>query len=209
MSRQDKYTKELRQVLAYAREEARRLCYRLVNTEHLLLGLLKLNDPIIEDVFVSFRTNTMRISQAMEFVVGRSTRAILGETSLHPTVRAILAYATEEAIAAHSELVGVEHLLLGILREPEGTAAAVLTSFAISLDRVREILHGLTDEAMENVRIIGQYQARYDATPVLNRVSRDGALGALVGEVGSRMGREGDLQGTMVVRAHEWDLDAV
>ena len=203
MSRQDKYTKELRQVLAYAREEARRLCYRLVNTEHLLLGLLKLNDPIIEDVFVSFRTNTMRISQAMEFVVGRSTRAILGETSLHPTVRAILAYATEEAIAAHSELVGVEHLLLGILREPEGTAAAVLTSFAISLDRVREILHGLTDEEMENVRIIGQYQARYDATPVLNQVSRDLTMAALAGELSPLIGREAELERTMQILARK------
>src|SRR5579859_1328296 len=43
MSRQEKYTNEVRQALAYAREEARRLCFRLVNTEHLLLGLLRLN----------------------------------------------------------------------------------------------------------------------------------------------------------------------
>src|SRR5690242_19906829 len=108
MGRQDKYTTELRQVLLFARVEARRFRYRLVNSEHLLLGLLRLNDPIIEDVFVSFRTNTTRISQALEFVVGRGNKAILGETSLHPMVRAILAYAAEEALVAHSDLVGIE-----------------------------------------------------------------------------------------------------
>ena len=48
MSRLNRYTKEARQVLALAREEARCLRHRVVGTEHILLGILKLNDPLIE-----------------------------------------------------------------------------------------------------------------------------------------------------------------
>ena len=146
MSRRDKYTKELREVLNYAREEARRLCYRLVNTEHLLLGLLKVNDPLIEGIFVSLQNSTARVSQAMEFVVGRSNKAILGETSLGPAARATMAYAAEEAALLEAEFVGLEHLLLGILHEQNGTAAGVLASLDITLEKVREKIQHFTAE---------------------------------------------------------------
>src|SRR6266487_4276210 len=199
MSRRDKYTSELRQVLTYAREEARRLCYRVVNTEHLLLGLLKVNSPIIEGIFVSLQNSAARVSQAMEFVVGRNNRAILGEASLGPAARAILAYAEEEADAMHAPLVGVEHLLIGILREQNGTAAGVLASLDISLDKVRETIQDLTAEKIEHIRFNGRYQMRYDATPTLNQVSRDLTMAARAGELSPLIGREVELERTMQI----------
>ena len=199
MTRQDKYTNELRQALAYAREEARRLCYRLVNTEHLLLGLLKLNNPVIEDIFVSLHTNTERIAQAMEFVVGHSSKAILSEPTLHPSARTVLAYATEEAAAASTELVSIEHLLLAILREQDGIATGVLNSFAVTLESVRQVLIDITGGAAKNIHASLLHQARYEATPVLNSVSRDLTKAALSGEIDPMIGREAELERTMQI----------
>jgi ATP-dependent Clp protease ATP-binding subunit ClpA len=51
MGKNDKYTPEVRQVISSAREETQRLHHRLVGSEHLLLSILKLQDPLIEGLF--------------------------------------------------------------------------------------------------------------------------------------------------------------
>ena len=53
-------------------------------------------------------------------------------------VRKVLAMAREEAIRLQHDYVGTEHILLGLIREGEGVAAAVLTNLSVDLDAVHE-----------------------------------------------------------------------
>ncbi len=53
-------------------------------------------------------------------------------------VRKVLAMAREEAIRLQHDYVGTEHILLGLIREGEGVAAAVLTNLSVDLDQVHE-----------------------------------------------------------------------
>ena len=53
-------------------------------------------------------------------------------------VRKVLAMAREESARLHHEYVGTEHILLGLIREGEGVAAAVLQNLNVDLDDVRE-----------------------------------------------------------------------
>ena len=53
-------------------------------------------------------------------------------------VRKVLAMAREEAIRLHHDYVGTEHILLGLIREGEGVAAAVLTNLNVDLDQIHE-----------------------------------------------------------------------
>ena len=57
-------------------------------------------------------------------------------------VRKVLAMAREEAGRLNHEYVGTEHILLGLVREGEGVAAAVLQTLQIDLDDVREAIEG-------------------------------------------------------------------
>src|SRR5713226_1593070 len=120
MSRLNRYTQEARQVLSNAREEAQRLRHRSVGTEHLLLGILRLNDPFIEGLFSDLHASTMRVMQALEFVVGQGNKTLVGEPSIGAAARAALATAEREADATQAELIGVEHLLLGLFCEQDG-----------------------------------------------------------------------------------------
>ena len=51
-------------------------------------------------------------------------------------VRKVLAMAREEAIRLQHDYVGTEHILLGLIREGEGVAAAVLTNLNVDLDQI-------------------------------------------------------------------------
>lgn len=58
----------------------------------------------------------------------------------------VLAYAQEEAISLKHSNIGTEHLLLGLIKEKEGIAAKVLSSFNISEDNVRDEVFNLINE---------------------------------------------------------------
>ncbi|CAN5299335.1 ATP-dependent protease ATP-binding subunit ClpC [soil metagenome] len=53
-------------------------------------------------------------------------------------VRKVLAMAREEAIRLQHDYVGTEHILLGLIREGEGVAAAVLGNLAVDLEQVQQ-----------------------------------------------------------------------
>ncbi len=60
-------------------------------------------------------------------------------------VRKVLAMAREEAIRLQHDYVGTEHILLGLIREGEGVAAAVLTKLSIDLDQI----HGQVEDSVK------------------------------------------------------------
>ncbi|HEX5075972.1 MAG TPA: ATP-dependent Clp protease ATP-binding subunit [Gemmatimonadaceae bacterium] len=53
-------------------------------------------------------------------------------------MRKVLAMAREEAARLHHEYVGTEHILLGLIREGEGVAAAVLQNLSVDLDEIQQ-----------------------------------------------------------------------
>lgn len=199
MSRLNRYTQEARQVLAYAREEAQRLRHRIVGTEHLLLSILKSDDPVIEGLFVSLRISPLHIIQAIEFVVGHGNRVYISGPIPGPAVRAVLANAEREAAEMQEELIGVAHLLLGLYGEPDSVTVGVLESFGIFPDLTRQQLRVLFRNGSTRVLLAHQYQVKYDATPTLNQISRDLTLAALAGELDPMIGREAELERTMQI----------
>ena len=198
MSRLNRYTQEARQVLSAAREEAQRLRHRSIGTEHLLLGILKMRTACIEGIFTDLHVSTLRVAQALEFVMGKGNKAFLGEPALSAAARNVLASAEREAKTAEAELIGIEHLLLGLFNERDGITVGVLESFGIYLNPTRQhILTRLHGESVDTPTT--SFQTKYDATPTLNQVSRDLTAAALAGTLDPLIGREAQLERTMQI----------
>src|SRR5579859_8041264 len=140
MSRLNKYTDEVRLALSFAREEARRLRHRLVGPEHLLLGILKLQNSLIEGLFLSLHISPTSICQAVDFVIGHGNKALLSEAALNPAARAVMARSEEEAETAHTQQIAIEHVFYALLRERDGVVTGVLESFGINADSVHQQL---------------------------------------------------------------------
>src|SRR2546422_4688112 len=131
--------------------------------------------------------------------MGRGNKAILGEPSLSAAARIALIFAEQEAMAAQAELIGVEHLLLGLFSERDGVTVGVLESFGVYLSPARQQFTTLLSKRRENAIFSSHYQARYDATPTLNQVSRDLTAAAMAGMLDPMIGREAELERTMQI----------
>ena len=70
------------------------------------------------------------------------------EAKFSPRVKDVISYSREEALRLGNDFIGVEHLLLGLIREGEGTAIKILKEFNLDLAHIRqEVESGLTKSA--------------------------------------------------------------
>lgn len=199
MGKFDKYSADVHLTISYAREEAQRVRHRLVGPEHLLIGILKLHNPLIEGLFASLHVNTASIAQALDFVMGRGNKALLSEPALSVDARAILARAEEKAGNGEGQLVGIEHLFIALFEEQNGIAVGVLESFGVSFDLACAQLSLLTRNGYEHIILATQFHSRYQATPTLNLVSRDLTIAALEDAIDPLIGREAELERMMQI----------
>src|SRR5918911_1687217 len=140
----DKFTERARKVLTLAQEEAQRFNHNYIGTEHLLLGLVREGEGVAAKVLANMGVELNKVRSAVEFIIGRGDRMVMGEIGLTPRAKKVIELAVDEARRLNHQYIGAEHLLLGLVREGEGIAAGVLESLGVSLDRVRaQVLHVL------------------------------------------------------------------
>jgi ATP-dependent Clp protease ATP-binding subunit ClpA len=118
--------------------EPDRFNHNYVGTEHLLLAMLTEPGGIAGEVLRELGVEHGVVSQHLEAIVGRGKEPITGPRIYAPRVRRVLTFALRGARERDHEIVGTGHLLLGLAREGEGIAAAILERIGIDLERVAE-----------------------------------------------------------------------
>src|SRR6266705_5346441 len=136
-NRFDKFTERARKVLSLAQEEAQRFQHNYIGTEHLLLGLVREGEGVAAKVLSNLGVELNKVRSAVEFIIGRGDRIVLGEIGLTPRAKKVIELAVDEARRLNHHYIGTEHLLLGLVREGEGIAAGVLESLGVNLEKVR------------------------------------------------------------------------
>jgi len=133
----DKFTERARKVLSLAQEEAQRFQHNYIGTEHLLLGLVREGEGVAAKVLSGLGVELNKVRSAVEFIIGRGDRIVLGEIGLTPRAKKVIELAVDEARRLNHHYIGTEHLLLGLVREGEGIAAGVLESLGVNLEKLR------------------------------------------------------------------------
>ena len=128
MDRFDKFTDRARKVLTLAQDEAQRFNHNYIGTEHLLLGLVREGEGVAARVLENMNVELPKVRTAVEFIIGRGDRPVVGEVGLTPRAKRVIELAIDEARRLGHNYIGTEHLLLGLVREGEGIAAGVLES---------------------------------------------------------------------------------
>ena len=109
------------EILAYSREEAVRLSCSSVSPEHLLLGMMRMKDGLVCDVFSRLNIKKEDIKFSLEMQVQESEGIIhplnSQEILLNEQASNILKLSVLEARRQHEQHVDQQHLLLAILRD--------------------------------------------------------------------------------------------
>lgn len=133
----DKFTERARKVFSSAQEEAQRFQHNYIGTEHLLLGLVREEEGVAANVLHQLGVELRAVRDAVEFIIGRGDRIVLGEIGLTPRAKKVIELAIDEARRMNHHYIGTEHLLLGLVREGEGIAAGVLESMGVTWEKAR------------------------------------------------------------------------
>ena len=145
------YTERARKIMSLARQEAQRLNSEFIGTEHLLLGVVREGGGVAAKVLQKFQADHQKIIHEIEKLITPSTSptVTLGQLPFSPRAKRVMELAAESANQLGHDVIGTEHILLGLLKEKEGIAVQVLTKLDISLeaarDQVLEILGGELD----------------------------------------------------------------
>lgn len=139
----DNFSDHAKRVVVLAQNEATQLGHASVDTEHILLGLIREGDGLGVKVLKSLSIDPEKVRRKVEETVEWGEDAPNGTMDLTPSAKKVLELASSEATRLGHTSVGTEHILIGLIREEKGVAARVLVRVGASLNSVRRemLLH--------------------------------------------------------------------
>ena len=197
----EKFTDKARKVLVLAQDEARGLHQPYVGTEHLLLGLIQEKEGLAAQTLARLDVTYDGAVQAIRQIVAVDEEAdTSGHLSFTPRVKRVLENALREAMQMGQSYISTEHLLLGIVREGEGTALDVLARLGKSGDDVRSALNDLVGQSpvyAGRTPAMGFQQGASDS--VLKEFGSDLTKKAREGRLDPVIGRAGEIERIMQI----------
>lgn len=183
----ERYTEKARRVIFFARYEASQFGARAIESEHILLGLLREDKQLTQKFF---RTPHSTVESIRKEIEGRTPLRDKVSASvdlpLSPSAKRVLSYAADESERLQHRHIGTEHLLLGILREEKSPASGILYERGLRLSQIRDDL----TRGQQNDRSLSQ---KKDA-PHLAEFSRDLTEAASNDQLDPLIGRESEIE---------------
>src|ERR671937_34328 len=198
----ERYTERARRVLFFARYEASQLGSISIETEHLLLGLIREGKGLTSRIFARSHLSLENIRKEIEGrTVFREKVSTSVEIPFSAETKRVLQFAAEEADRLLHNYIGTEHLLLGILREERSVAATILMEKGMRLNTVREDIVALLNEKTTLTRV--------KETPLLAEFSRDLTDAAMKNQLDPLVGRHIEVERVQQVLCRRTKNNAV
>ncbi len=182
-----RFTDDAQKVLTLAQEAALELGHDYVGTEHVLIGLTKVKNSVAAKALEELGIVTEDIFEAVEDHVGRGNKKA---TSIYmtPRVKYVLELAVQMANRMNHNYVGTEHILLGLLSDGSGVAAAILQSMDVRtndvVDAIRNILGSNSkghNDGQEGSNGDGELGDLSDFATDLNEYAKQGKIDPVIG----------------------------
>jgi ATP-dependent Clp protease ATP-binding subunit ClpC len=182
----DKFTEQLRDSL----ESAQRILMSYQNSqldvEHLLYAMLNQQDGLVGNILTRAGINKNDIKSKLESILHKLPKIQYSSSTpqiyITPSLKKVLDIAEEEAIRLKDEFVGIDHVLIAIVKEGESPASRLLNEYGFTEEKVYQILKDIrgtqrvTDPGAED-----KYQALEKYTRNLTQLALEGKLDPVIG----------------------------
>ena len=137
----ERFTDVARKAMQLANREAIRLNHEYIGTEHILLGLTQDDNGDATDILKGLGADPQKIRNYVEKLAGRGPEMIImGRLPMSPRAKAVMERAEDESRKLTHSYIGVEHILLGMLREEDTIAAHALGNAGLTVAKVMDFL---------------------------------------------------------------------
>ena len=191
----NKLSFRVQQVLRYSREEALRLGHDSIGTEHLLMGMLRLEEGMAARIITNLGCDIDELRETLEETTGTgSTTLKIVDIPFTKRAERVLRMSYAEGKQYNSELIGTEHLLLSLARDEDGIASQVLSSFNVRYENIKNELEGILRESSGAARHGEARTTEKSKTPMLDHYSRDLTALARNNTLDPIIGREKEIE---------------
>ena len=185
------FTEAARKAIEFARDEASRLKHDYIGTEHLLLGLIRLGEGGATDIISNLGLELEDLAASIEEVVQPSGGTMtMGQLPLTARAKKTLEVSGQEARALKSKDIDTEHILLALLKDEEGVAAQVLSTYEIDYKQAYEELKNIQAGKPSSFK----KKRKKSKTPALDHFGRDLTEMARCGKLDPIIGREDEIE---------------
>lgn len=192
---QGKFTQKAQEVIRAAQNNAAAMGHNYVGTEHLLLGLIGVQDSVAAKAMESQGVMEEDIRKKVQEMIGTGNGGALQDYT--PRVKRILDRSIQEANNMGTGYVGTEHILMALLNETDCVAVRILLALGVNIQRVYEEILGMLGEGeggLGNGASMGQGKGGNSATPNLDKYSRDFTQMAKENKFDPIIGRDEEIQ---------------
>jgi ATP-dependent Clp protease ATP-binding subunit ClpC len=190
--------------LQKAQETAQSLGHSYVGTEHLLLGIASEGEGLGAKVLRDNGLDESILTELLEKYIGRGAPGLPAQ-GLTPGAKRVLELAIIDANRLGHSYIGTEHLLMGVLREPESTGARLIVSTGADLNKLYTDIMGLfgsgdyRQSPPQNAGSASSRQGRRGDTKTLDQYSRDLTNLASDGQLDPVIGRSNEISRVMQI----------
>jgi ATP-dependent Clp protease ATP-binding subunit ClpC len=122
----ERFNEDAKRSLTFAQEEAESARHTYIGTEHLLLGLLRVEQGTAHRVLTGLGVQIDSVREVVKSVIGRNERILIQHMIPTSRVKKVIELSFEEARRMRRNEVDTGDLLMGLILEGEGIAAKVL-----------------------------------------------------------------------------------
>jgi ATP-dependent Clp protease ATP-binding subunit ClpC len=196
----ERYTEKARRSIFFARYEASQFGTPKIETEHLLLGILREDRGLAERLFgARSAVEAIREQIQQKFPSSGKISVSIDLPFTHECKRA-LAYGAEEAERLNQQHIDAAHLLLGLLRQDQSGAAKLLNDRGITIEKARQDAAQNPSPPAPEFPLRKPMPGRLPVPPppppvtsLLSKVAIDLTASARTGELPRLIGREREL----------------
>ncbi len=185
------FTEKANRALNKAVQAAESMGHTYIGSEHLLLGLLSDKTTVADAVLAARHIQYDNIENYIKQAVGVGVPTELVPDDFTPRSKRIIETAVQLARGMGQALVGTEHVLLAIVREPDCMAAQMLAQSGVSL---QEIVNDVSKSAMGGTAAPAKSGEEVSDGTTLSQFGRDLTKLAKEGKIDPVIGRQKEIE---------------
>lgn len=191
---QSEFTGKAYRALMLAEQCARSLHQSYVGSEHILVGLLREGTGVAARVLLDNAVNEQDVIELIrDFVAPDNILQVKEKKGYSARAMAVLDESRELAYKYHSQQIGTEHILMGIIRNGENVAARLLNTMGISMQKIYvDILIAMGEDESQIKEDFSKKKKKKE-TSLLKQYSRDLTALAKEGKLDPVVGRENEI----------------